>query len=77
MNGRLSLPLPAAWQTVTSSYSWRRTDGPEMISSTGVDSDSDFGGWMLADGVSKDCIFEEDFRYIFKPAIGAVVCEIR
>ena len=48
-----------------------------MIGSTGIDSDSDFGGWMLADGVSKDCIFDEDFRYVFKPAIGAVVCEIR
>ena len=48
-----------------------------MIGSTGIDSDSDFVGWMVAQGVSKDCIFDEDFRYVFKPAVGAVVCEIR
>ena len=35
-------------------YSWRQTDGPEMIGSTGIDSDSDFVGWMVAQEVSKD-----------------------
>ena len=34
-------------------------------------------GGMVVQGVSKDCIFDEDFRYVFKPAVGAVVCEIR
>ena len=28
-------------------------------------------------GVSKDCIFNEDFRNVFKSAVGAVVLELR
>ena len=32
---------------------------------------------MVAQGVSKYCIFNEDFRYVFKSAIGAVVYELR
>ena len=34
-------------------------------------------GCMVAQGVSKDCIFNEDFRYVFKSAVGAVVYELR
>ena len=34
-------------------------------------------GGMVAQGVSKYCIFNEDFRYVFKSAIGAVVYELR
>ena len=30
-------------------------------------------GGMVAQGVSKDCFFNEDFRYVFKSAVGAVV----
>ena len=30
----------------------------------------------MAEGVSKDCIFDEDFKYVFKTAVGAVICEI-
>ena len=44
-----------------------------MIGSTGIDSDSNFVGWIVAQGVSKDSIFDEDFRYVFKLAAGAVV----
>ena len=32
---------------------------------------------MAAQGVSKYCIFNEDFRYVFKSAVGAVVYELR
>ena len=44
------------------------------------DSDSDwreFRRGMVAQGVSKYCIFNEDFRYVFKSAVGAVVYELR
>ena len=34
-------------------------------------------GGMVAQGVSKDCIFNEDFRYVFKSAVGAVVYKLR
>ena len=34
-------------------------------------------GCMVAQGVSKDCIFNEDFRYVFKSAVGAVAYELR
>ena len=34
-------------------------------------------GGMVAQGVSKYCIFNEDFRYVFKSAVGAVVYELR
>ena len=44
-----------------------------MIGSTGIDSDSDFVGWMVAEEGSKDCIFNEDFRNVFKLAVSAVV----
>ena len=33
-------------------------------------------GGMVAQGVSKDCIFNEDFRYVLKFAVGAVVYEL-
>ena len=33
-------------------------------------------GCMVAQGVSKDCIFNEDFRYVFKSVVGAAVYEI-
>ena len=42
-----------------------------MIDSPGIDSDSGFVMRMVAKGVSKDCIFYEDFRYVFKSAVGA------
>ena len=32
---------------------------------------------MVAQGVSKDCIFNEDFRYVFKFAVGAIVYKLR
>ena len=47
-----------------------------MIGSTGIDSDSDFVGRMVAQGVSKDCIFNEDFKNVFKSAVGAVANEL-
>ena len=31
---------------------------------------------MVAQGVSKYCIFNKDFRYVFKSAVGAVVYEL-
>ena len=34
-------------------------------------------GGMVAQEASKDCIFNEDFRYVFKSAVGAVVYELR
>ena len=34
-------------------------------------------GGMFVKGVSKDCIFNEDFRNVFKSAVGAVVLELR
>ena len=34
-------------------------------------------GCMVAQGVSKDCIFNEDFKYVFKSGVGAVVYELR
>ena len=33
-------------------------------------------GGMVVKGVSKDCIFNEDFRYVLKFAVGAVVYEL-
>ena len=36
-----------------------------------------YGGDMVVQGVSKDCIFNEDFGYVFKSAVGAVVFELR
>ena len=33
-------------------------------------------GGMVAQGVSKDCIFNKDFRYVLKFAVGAVVYEL-
>ena len=33
-------------------------------------------GGMVAQGVSKDCIFNEDFRYVLKFAVGAVIYEL-
>ena len=33
-------------------------------------------GGMVAQGVSKDCIFNEDFRYVLKFSVGAVVYEL-
>ena len=33
-------------------------------------------GGMVAQGVSKDCIFNEDFKYVLKFAVGAVVYEL-
>ena len=47
-----------------------------MIDSPGIDSDSGFVRWMVEKGVSKDCIFNEDFRYVFKFAVCAVVYEL-
>ena len=45
------------------------------------DSDSDrrgggYVGGMVAQGVSKDCIFNEDFKYVLKYAVGALVYEL-
>ena len=57
-----------------------RTDGPEMFSSfqlTPTDSGGSYEGGMVAKGVSNDCIFNEDFGYVFKSAIGAVVYKLR
>ena len=34
-------------------------------------------GGMVPQGVSKYCNFNEDFRYVFKSAVGAVVYELR
>ena len=34
-------------------------------------------GEMVAKGVSKDCIFDEDFGYVFKSAVGGVAFELR
>ena len=34
-------------------------------------------GGMVVKGVSKDCIFNEDFGNVFKSAVGAVVYELR
>ena len=34
-------------------------------------------GGMVAQGLSKDCIFDMDFRYVFKSAVGAVVYKLR
>ena len=34
-------------------------------------------GGMVVKGVSKDCIFNEDFKNVFKSAVGAVVYELR
>ena len=48
-----------------------------MIGSTGIDSDSNFVGWIVAQGVSKDSIFNEDFEHVSKSAVGAVVYELR
>ena len=48
-----------------------------MIGSPGIDSGGSFVGWMVAQGVSKDCIFNEDFGNVFKSAVGAVVYELR
>ena len=33
-------------------------------------------GGMVAQGVSKDCIFNKDFKYVLKLAVGAVVYEL-
>ena len=33
-------------------------------------------GGMVPQGVSKYCNFNEDFRYVFKSAVGAVVYEL-
>ena len=33
-------------------------------------------GGMVVQGVSKDCIFNENFRYVFKFAVGAVVYKL-
>ena len=52
-------------------------DGSETIGSTGIDSDSGFLGCMVTQGVSKDCIFDEDFGNVFKSAIGALVYKLR
>ena len=35
-----------------------------------------YEGGMVAQGVSKDCIFDEDFSYVFKSAVGAVVYKL-
>ena len=34
-------------------------------------------GGMVVQGVSKDCIFYEEFRNVFKYAVGAVAYELR
>ena len=34
-------------------------------------------GGMVVKGVSKDCIFNEDFGNVFKSALGAVVYKLR
>ena len=34
-------------------------------------------GGMVGQGVSKDCIFNEDFGHVFKSAVGVVVYELR
>ena len=34
-------------------------------------------GGMVVKGVSKDCIFDEDFGNVFKSAVGAVAYELR
>ena len=34
-------------------------------------------GGMVVQGVSKDCIFYEDFGNVFKSAVGAVAYELR
>ena len=34
-------------------------------------------GGMVVIGVSKDCIFNENFRNVFKSAVDAVVYELR
>ena len=34
-------------------------------------------GGMVAQGVSKDCIFNEDFGHVFKSAVCDVVYELR
>ena len=36
-----------------------------------------YAGDMVVQGVSKDCIFNEDFRHVFKSAVGAIVYELR
>ena len=55
---------------------------PGRRCSVPIDSDSDsdrreFRREMMAQGVSKYCIFNEDFRYVFKCAVGAVVYKLR
>ena len=44
---------------------------------TPTPTDRGYVGGMVAQGVSKDCIFNEDFRNVFKSAVGAVVYELR
>ena len=47
-----------------------------------IDSNSDsdwrnYVGGMVGQGVSKDCIFNEEFGHVFKSAVGVVVYELR
>ena len=37
----------------------------------------DYVKGMVAQGVSKDCFFNEDFRNVFTSPVGAVVYELR